>query len=72
MTITVPPNTSVPFPTGSQVLLYRSAVSGVAITAGSGVTINSPGGADELALQHSIGTLIKIGTNNWVLGGDIL
>jgi hypothetical protein len=71
MTITVPPNTSVPFPTGSQVLLYRSAVSGVAITAGSGVTINSPGGADEIASQYSIATLLKLGTNEWVLGGDI-
>jgi hypothetical protein len=71
MTITVPPNTSVPFPTGSQVLLYRSAVSGVAITAGSGVTINSPGGADEIANQYSIATLLKLGTNEWVLGGDI-
>jgi hypothetical protein len=72
MTITVPPNSTAAFATGSQVLLYRSAVSGVAITAGAGVTINAAGGADELALQHSIGTLIKIGTNNWVLGGDIL
>jgi hypothetical protein len=71
MTITVPPNTSVPFPTGSQVLLYRSAVSGVAITAGSGVTINSPGGADEIANQYSLATLLKLGTNEWVLGGDI-
>jgi hypothetical protein len=71
MTITVPPNTSVPFPTGSQVLLYRSAVSGVAVTAGSGVTINSPGGADEIANQYSIATLLKLGTNEWVLGGDI-
>jgi hypothetical protein len=72
MTITVPPFSTAAFPTGSQVLIYRSAVSAVAITAGSGVTINAPGGADELALQHSIGTLIKIGTNNWVFGGDIL
>jgi hypothetical protein len=71
MTITVPPNTSVPFPTGSQVLLYRSVVSGVAITAGSGVTINSPGGADEIANQYSLATLLKLGTNEWVLGGDI-
>jgi hypothetical protein len=72
MTITVPPFSTAAFPTGSQVLIYRSAISAVAITAGSGVTINAPGGADEIALQHSIGTLIKIGTNNWVLGGDIL
>ena len=72
MTITVPPNSTAAFATGSQVLLYRSAVSGVAITAGSGVTINSPGGADEIASRYSIATLLKLGSNEWVLGGDIV
>jgi hypothetical protein len=72
MTITVPPFSSVAFPTGSQVLLYRSAVSAVAITAGSGVTINAPGSADEIASRYSIATLVKLGTNEWVLGGDIV
>jgi hypothetical protein len=72
MTITVPPFSTAAFPTGSQVLLYRSAVSAVAITAGSGVTINAPGGADEVASRYSIATLLKLGTNEWVLGGDIV
>jgi hypothetical protein len=71
MTITVPPFSTAAFPTGSQVLIYRSAVSAVAITAGSGVTINAPGGADEVASRYSIATLLKLGTNEWVLGGDI-
>jgi hypothetical protein len=72
LTITVPPNASVPFPTGSQILLYKSTTATVAITAGSGVTINAPGGADEIASQHSIATLMKLGADNWVLGGDIV
>jgi hypothetical protein len=72
MTITVPPFSTAAFPTGSQVLIYRSAISAVAITAGSGVTINSPGGADEVASRYSIATLLKLGTNEWVLGGDIV
>jgi hypothetical protein len=72
LTITVPPNASVPFPTGSQILLYKSTTATVAITAGSGVTVNAPGGADEIASQHSIATLMKLGTDNWVLGGDIV
>jgi hypothetical protein len=72
MTITVPPFSTAAFPTGSQVLIYRSAISAVAITAGSGVTINAPGGADEVASQYSIATLLKLGTNEWVLGGDIV
>jgi hypothetical protein len=72
LTITVPPNASVPFPTGSQILLYKSTTATVAITAGSGVTINAPGSADEIASQHSIATLMKLGADNWVLGGDIV
>jgi hypothetical protein len=72
MTITVPPNSTVPFPTGSQVLLYRSAVSGVAVTAGAGVTISAAGAADEIASQHSVATLMKLGTDDWVLAGDIV
>jgi hypothetical protein len=27
---------------------------------------------DEIASQHSIATLMKLGTDNWVLGGDIV
>jgi hypothetical protein len=72
MTITVPPFSTAAFPTGSQVLIYRSAISAVAITAGSGVTINAPGSADEIASRYSIATLVKLGTNEWVLGGDIV
>jgi hypothetical protein len=71
MTITVPPNSTAAFATGSQVLLYRSAVSGVAITAGAGVTINAAGAASNLSSQHSVASLMKLGTDNWVLTGDI-
>jgi hypothetical protein len=71
MTITVPPNSTAAFSTGSQVLLYRSAVSGVAITAGAGVTINAAGAASNLSSQHSVASLMKLGTDNWVLAGDI-
>lgn len=72
MTITVPPNSTTPFPTGSQILLYRSAVSGVAITAGSGVTVNAAGSADEISGRYSVATLMKLGTDDWVLAGDIV
>ena len=71
MTITVPPNSTAAFATGSQVLLYRSAVSGVAITAGAGVTLNAAGSASNLSSQHSVASLMKLGTDNWVLAGDI-
>ena len=71
-TLTIPPFSSVAFPTGSQVLFYRDTAGTVSITAGSGVTINAPGSADELASQYSIASAIKVGTDTWVLGGDIV
>jgi hypothetical protein len=71
MTITVPPNSTAAFATGSQVLLYRSAVSGVAITAGAGVTINAAGAASNISSRYSVASLMKLGTDNWVLAGDI-
>ena len=71
--INVPSNANVPFPTGSQILFYRAgAIGSVIFTAESGVTINTPGSATEIASQHSIATLMKLGADNWVLGGDII
>jgi hypothetical protein len=69
MTITVP---SLAWPTGSQILLLRNTSGTVAITAGAGVTINAPGNADELANQYSVGSLIYLGANSFVLSGDIV
>lgn len=69
MTITVP---SLAWPTGSQILLLRNTSGTVAITAGAGVTINAPGSADELANQYSFGSLIYLGSNSFVLSGDIV
>ena len=71
MTITVPPNSTAAFATGSQVLLYRSAVSGVAITAGVGVTVNAAGSASNISSRYSVASLMKLSTDNWVLAGDI-
>jgi len=41
------------------------------VTAGAGVTINAAGAADEIASQHSVATLMKLGTDSWVFAGDI-
>jgi hypothetical protein len=70
-TVTIPTNTLVPFPTGTQILI--SGISGGVITiAGAvGVTIFSSGGKTKLAAQYSIATLIKRATNDWYLAGDL-
>jgi nitrogen fixation protein len=70
-TVTIPTNTLVPFPTGTQILI--SGISGGVITiAGAvGVTIFSSGGKTKLAAQFSIATLIKRATDGWYLAGDL-
>lgn len=71
-TITVPPNASVAFVAdGTQITVAGYGAGTVSIAAGAGVTIRSSDGALDLRVQYSMATLIKIGTNEWYLIGDI-
>lgn len=70
--LTVPPNSSVAFPVGSQVTVLQTGAGQTTIVAGSGVTINSAGGALKLAAQWSAVTLIKRATNTWVAVGALV
>lgn len=71
-TLTVPPNSSVAFPVGTQILLSQYGAGQTTVTAGAGVTIRSAGSALKLAGTYSAATLIKIGTDEWYLFGDIV
>ena len=70
-TVTVPPNSSVAFPVGSQLVILQTGSGQTSVAAGSGVTINSSGSKLKLTGQWSAATLIKRATNSWVLVGDI-
>lgn len=72
LTITVPLNSNVAFPIGSQILLTKTTIGTVSIAAASGVTINAAGNATQIASQYSIAVLVKVGTDSWILGGDII
>lgn len=67
---TVPPNSSVPFPIGSQILLSRYGVGAVTINQGTGVTIR-PGNGFSIFNQYAGAALVKIATNEWYLFGKI-
>jgi hypothetical protein len=69
-TLTVPPNSSVPFPIGAQIDLLQIATGQFTITAGAGVTINGTPGL-KLRTQWASATLIKRATDTWVLVGDL-
>jgi hypothetical protein len=69
--LTVPPNSTVAFDTGTQLKIAQYGAGQTTVVAGSGVTIRSAGGALKLTSQYSIATLTKIATDEWYLEGDI-
>lgn len=64
------PDSSVFFPTGTQIDILQSGAGQVTVVAGSGVTINTALGL-KLRTQWSAATLIKRSANTWVLIGDL-
>jgi len=70
-TVTVPPNSSVAFSIGSQIMIARGDTGSVQILEGAGVTIDSSNNHTYLQYQYSGATLIKKSTNGWWLFGDL-
>jgi hypothetical protein len=71
---TIPPNSSVAFPVGTQINIIQIGAGQVTINIGSGVTIVSTGAtanAPKLRVQYSAATLIKRDTDTWYVVGDI-
>jgi hypothetical protein len=69
--LTIPLNSSVAFPTGTQILLAQYGAGQTTIVATSGVTVRSSGAKSKLTGQYSGATLIKIAENEWYCFGDL-
>jgi hypothetical protein len=69
ITVTVPLNSSVAYPVGSQIMLLQTNTGQVTVAGAGGVTVNSNPGL-KLRAQWSSATLIKRAENTWVLVGD--
>jgi hypothetical protein len=69
-TLTVPLNSSVAFPVGTQITILQTGTGATTITATGGVTINATPGL-ILRAQWSSVTLIKRAENTWVALGDL-
>jgi|SRR3972149_9938690 len=69
-TLTVPPESSVAFPTGSILQVFADTASTVTVASGSGVTLQSESGF-ILNAQYSIATLRKRATDIWHLYGSL-
>jgi hypothetical protein len=70
-TITVPPNSAVTFSIGSQITISQYGTGQTTIVAGLGVTLRSSGNFLKLAAQYSMATLMKVGTNEWYVVGQL-
>lgn len=68
-TVTVPPNSSVPFTIGHFVMVKQGGAGSTTIAAGAGVTINSTGSL-VIGTQGAYVTLLKTATNTWDLVGS--
>jgi len=70
ITVTVPLNSSVAFPIGSQIQLLQTNTGQVTVAGAGGVTVNANPGL-KLRGQWSFATLVKRATDTWVLVGDV-
>jgi len=68
--LTVPPNSTVAFPVGTQILIYQAGAGTTTIVAGSGVTVRTQTGLD-LSGQYAVAGLLKLATDEWVAFGNL-
>ena len=72
MTGLIPPNSSVPFPIGTEIALFQKGAGQVHITTGSNaVTINAADAETKTRVQYSSAMCLKTGTDGWLVVGDL-
>ena len=70
-TLTVPPNSSVAFPTGTQIVVVQQGAGATTVTAGAGVTLRSKDSNLAVDGQYSSAALIKRATDEWYVTGAL-
>jgi protein involved in polysaccharide export with SLBB domain len=68
--LTIPPESSVNFPVGTQISILQTGTGQTTLVAGSGVTVNATPGL-KLRARWSSATLVKRASNTWVALGDL-
>ena len=70
-TLTVPPNSSVAFPTGTQIIVVQQGAGATTVTAGAGVTLRSKDSNLAIGGQYASAALIKRATDEWYVTGAL-
>lgn len=70
-TLTVPPEIDAPFQDGDVIDVVQLGAGTTTIAAGEGVTLRSLNDALAIGGQYSAATVVKIGTNEWLVVGSL-
>ena len=72
-TITIPPNGTIAFQTGTAITIVVQSAGTIAVANGAGVSMyltgNSTAKSTVTLSSYSMATLLKIGTNSWIVSG---
>jgi hypothetical protein len=71
ITLTVPDEATVVFPSGSRVDIAQLGAGQVTVVGASGVDVDAKDGNDKLFGQYSAATLIYLGSDDWLMIGDL-
>lgn len=70
-TLTIPAHATVPFPTGTEIEVFRGNQGKVTIAAADGITVFSVDSARQIGNLYGIAVLKKLSATQWILAGDI-
>jgi hypothetical protein len=71
-TLTIPVESAVPFPTGTQITVLQIGSGSTTLTASAGVTLNSKDGMLRLGNRWAAATILKRASDTWVAIGDLV
>lgn len=69
--VTVPPESSVDFPVGTQIVVVRNGAGKIQFVPGAGVTLRSDASKQFISTQYSAATLVKRGADEWYIFGNL-
>ncbi len=71
VTITIPPNSTVPLPVNSSIIFSQDGAGQVTLAAGAGVTLHSAGAKLASAAQYAVIQIFQNSANVWSVFGNL-
>jgi uncharacterized protein YqgV (UPF0045/DUF77 family) len=68
---TIPANSAVAYPIGTVIEVEQAGAGGLTVAGAGGVSLLSRGSDFTLAGQNAVAAVRKVGTDTWVLAGDL-